>query len=77
MTLHDERTFQATLVGGDSFTDLAVLKIEGKNLPVVPLGDSARLAVSETVVAIGSPLWVALLGRCHTLELDKEKGEGP
>ncbi len=58
VTLPDERTFHATLIGGDPFTDLAVLKIEGKNLPVAPLGDSARLRVGETVVAIGSPLWI-------------------
>ena len=58
VTLPDERAFRGTLVGADAFTDLAVLKIEGKNLPVVPLGESARLAVGETVVAIGSPLWI-------------------
>jgi S1-C subfamily serine protease len=58
VTLPDERTFQATLIGADPFTDLAVLKIEGKDLRAVPLGDSARLAVGETVIAIGSPLWL-------------------
>ena len=58
VTLPDERAFRATLVGADRFTDLAVLKIEGKNLPTVPLGDSARLAVGETVIAVGSPLWI-------------------
>ena len=58
VALADERTFRATLVGRDPFTDLAVLKIEGRNLPVVTLGDSARLAIGETVVAIGNPLWI-------------------
>lgn len=58
VTLPDERAFRATLVGADRFTDLALLKIEGKDLSVLPLGDSARLAVGETVVAIGSPLWI-------------------
>jgi len=58
VALADERTFPATLVGRDPFTDLAVLKIEGKNLPVATLGDSARLAIGETVVAIGNPLWI-------------------
>jgi len=58
VTLPDERVFPGWLVGADPFTDLAVVKIEGKNLPVVPLGDSARLAIGETVVAIGSPLWI-------------------
>jgi serine protease Do len=56
--LADERTFHARLVGRDSFTDLAVLKIEGKNLPVATLGDSDRVAIGETVVAIGNPLWI-------------------
>ena len=58
VTLPDERAFRATLVGADRFTDLAVLKIEAKDLSVLPLGDSSRLVVGETVVAIGSPLWI-------------------
>jgi len=58
VTLTDGRTFRATLVGGDRFTDLAVLKIEGNNLKALPLGDSAKLAIGETVIAIGSPLWI-------------------
>ena len=58
VALTDGRVFRAVLVGADRFTDLAVLRIEGKSLPAIPLGDSARLAVGETVVAIGSPLWI-------------------
>jgi serine protease Do len=58
VTLTDGRAFRAALVGGDRFTDLAVLKIDGLGLPTVPLGDSSRLAVGETVVATGSPLWI-------------------
>ena len=58
VALTDGRAFRAVLVGADRFTDLSVLKIEGKNLPALVLGDSARLAVGETVVAIGSPLWI-------------------
>jgi len=58
VTLTDGRTYQATLAGGDYFTDLAVLKIEGKNFRTLPLGDSAKLAIGETVIAIGSPLWI-------------------
>jgi serine protease Do len=46
------------MVGADRFNDLAVLKIEGRNLPVLRLGDSSKVAVGETVVAIGSPLWI-------------------
>jgi serine protease Do len=58
VALADQRTFAATLVGRDPFTDLAVIKVEGKNLPVATLGDSDRLAIGETVVAIGNPLWI-------------------
>jgi serine protease Do len=58
VTLPDGRTFRGTLVGGDRFTDLAVLKIEGRDLRALPLGDSDRLAIGETVIAIGSPLWI-------------------
>jgi serine protease Do len=58
IALADERTFRATLVGRDPFTDLAVLKIDGTNLPVAALGDSDRVAIGETVVAIGNPLWI-------------------
>jgi S1-C subfamily serine protease len=58
VTLTDGRAFRAALVGGDRFTDLAVLKIDGQGLPVASLGDSNRLVVGETVVAMGSPLWI-------------------
>jgi S1-C subfamily serine protease len=58
VTLTDERSFKGTLVGADPFTDLAVVRIDGKRLPIASLGDSARLAVGETVVAMGNPLWI-------------------
>ncbi len=58
VALTDGRVFRATLVGADRFSDLAVLRIDGKHLPALPLGDSERLAVGESVVAIGSPLWI-------------------
>ncbi|MDH7512453.1 MAG: Do family serine endopeptidase [Clostridiales bacterium] len=47
--------FAAKIVGTDSKTDLALLKIEGKNLPYVELGDSGSLKVGEWVLAIGNP----------------------
>jgi serine protease Do len=58
VTFSDERVFRAVLVGADPFTDLAVLKVDGGKLPALRLGVSARLRVGETVVAIGSPLWI-------------------
>ncbi len=58
VALTDGRTFRAVLVGADPFTDLAVLRIEAGDLLALPLGKSTRLAAGETVVAIGSPLWI-------------------
>jgi len=52
----DNRSFDAQLVGRDPQTDLAVLKIDGTNLPTVPLGNSSQLRVGEWVVAIGNAL---------------------
>jgi serine protease Do len=53
--LTDRRVFRAKLIGVDERTDVAVLKIEAKNLPTVRLGNPAELKVGEWVVAIGSP----------------------
>jgi S1-C subfamily serine protease len=58
VALTDGRVFRAAMVGADRFNDLAVLKIEGRDLPSLRLGASSKLAVGETVVAIGSPLWI-------------------
>jgi S1-C subfamily serine protease len=52
----DNRQFDARLVGTDPPTDLALLKIEGTNLPTVPLGDASTLRVGDWVVAIGNAL---------------------
>jgi S1-C subfamily serine protease len=56
VSLTDGRTFPGTLVGGDPQTDLAVVKINGSNLPIVTLGDSSKLRVGEWNVAIGNAL---------------------
>ncbi|MFC4159196.1 DegQ family serine endoprotease [Chitinimonas lacunae] len=53
--LNDKREFKAKVVGSDARTDVALLKIDAKNLPKVDLGSSDRLKVGEWVVAIGSP----------------------
>src|SRR5450830_481883 len=53
--LTDRREFRAKVLGSDPKTDVAVLKIDAKNLPVVPLGNSKDLKVGEWVLAIGSP----------------------
>lgn len=54
--LSDKRQFDATVVGTDPLTDLAVVKIEAKNLPVAFLGNSDNLKVGQWVMAIGNPL---------------------
>ena len=56
VTLNDGRTFKATTVGTDPATDVAVIKIEGADLPVLPLGDSERLRIGDWAIAIGNPL---------------------
>jgi serine protease Do len=56
VTLNDGRTFKATTVGTDQATDVAVIKIEGPNLPVLPLGDSEKLRIGDWAIAIGNPL---------------------
>lgn len=53
--LIDKREFKAKVIGADRRTDVALLKIEAKDLPVANLGDSNKMKVGEWVVAIGSP----------------------
>ncbi len=56
VTLPDGRTFNAQVVGRDPVTDLAVIQIQGSNLPTIPMGDSDKLQVGDWVVAIGNAL---------------------
>ncbi len=55
VTLADKRVFDATVVGADPTTDIALLRIDGSDLPAAPLGDSDRVRVGEWVMAIGNP----------------------
>ncbi len=55
VTLNDNRTFNAKVVGSDATTDLALLKIDAKDLHVIPLGDSDKIKVGEWVLAVGNP----------------------
>ena len=55
VTLSDKREMRATVVGVDPATDLALLKIDARNLPTMSWGDSSRLKVAEWVLAIGNP----------------------
>lgn len=56
VTLSDGRTFEAKIVGKDPTFDLAVLKIDAKDLPILELGDSDKARVGEWAIAIGNPL---------------------
>ncbi|MGB2715668.1 MAG: trypsin-like peptidase domain-containing protein [Vicinamibacterales bacterium] len=53
--LTDKREHQAKVVGTDPMTDIAVLKINGSNLPALTWGDSSKLKVAEWVLAVGNP----------------------
>jgi serine protease Do len=55
VTLADKREFKGSVIGTDQKTDLAVIKVDSDNLPVLQLGDSDNLKIGETVFAIGNP----------------------
>lgn len=55
VTLTDKREFKAKLIGLDKRTDVALVKIDAKDLPAVAIGDSSKVKVGEWVLAIGSP----------------------
>lgn len=69
--LNDNRTLEAKVVGTDQPSDLAVLKVEASNLPVLPLGDSDRVRVGDVALAIGNPLGV---GQTVTMGIISAKG---
>jgi Do/DeqQ family serine protease len=56
VTLNDRRQFKAHVVGTDPETDVAIIQIDGKDLPWLPLGDSDQLRVGDWAIAIGNPL---------------------
>ena len=56
VTLRNGQTYEATLVGTDATADLAVVKIKANGLKPATFGDSSKLVVAETVIAIGNPL---------------------
>lgn len=56
VTLRDGRTFEGRVVGSDSVTDVAVVRIEAKGLPIVKIGSSENLLPGQWAIAIGNPL---------------------
>jgi Do/DeqQ family serine protease len=73
VTLNDNRTFKAKVIGTDPDTDLAVLQIKADNLTAIPLGNSAKLQVGDFVVAIGNPFG---LNHSVTAGIVSAKGRG-
>jgi serine protease Do len=71
--LSDKREFQAKLVGTDPKTDVAVLKIEAKDLPTLPLGNSSNIQVGDLVFAIGDPFGI---GETATMGIVSATGRG-
>jgi serine protease Do len=69
--LQDGREFKAEIVGTDPQSDVAILKIDGKNLPLLKLGDSDQLEVGEWVIAVGNPF-----GLSHTLTVGVVSAKG-
>jgi Do/DeqQ family serine protease len=69
--LTDGRSFEAELVGSDPPSDLALLKIDGDNLPTLPLGDSDEVRVGDIVLAVGNPLGI---GQTVTAGIVSAKG---
>ena len=75
VTLADSRQFEATLIGTDTLTDLAIIKIDATDLPTAPIGASAAMEIGQLAIAIGNPLGdfsdtvttgiVSGLGRAH------------
>jgi serine protease Do len=73
VTLHDKREFKARVVGTDPRTDIAVLKIDGSNFPVLTLGDSSKVDAGDVVLAIGNPFGV---GQTVTMGIVSATGRG-
>lgn len=71
LELTDRRTFQAEIVGSDPPSDLAVVKVTARDLPILNLGDSERVRVGDVALAIGNPLGV---GQTVTAGIISAKG---
>lgn len=80
VTLHDQRTFPAKVVGKDAATDLAVVKIEASGLTSAAFGDSSQLKPGQTVIAIGNPLgqdFSVTRGIISATERNRSLADGP
>lgn len=66
VTLNDGRRLKAGIIGGDSETDVAVLKIDAKNLKSLAIGDSDKIEVGDFVIAIGNPFGLNSFGNSQS-----------
>jgi S1-C subfamily serine protease len=73
VALADKREFKAKIVGTDTRTDIAVLKVNASNLPVLSLGDSSKVRVGEFAIAIGNPFGI---GQTVTMGIISAIGRG-
>jgi serine protease Do len=73
VSLGDKREFKGRVVGTDAKTDVAVVKIEGKDLPVLTLGDSSSVQVGEFALAVGNPFGI---GQTLTMGIISATGRG-
>ena len=73
VTLHDKREMKARVVGTDPRTDIAVVKIEGSNFPVLKLADSSKVEIGDIVLAVGNPFGV---GQTVTAGIVSATGRG-
>ena len=69
--LNDGRSLPATVIGTDSASDLAVIKVQAQNLPTLPYGDSDQVKVGDVVLAVGNPLGI---GQTVTMGIVSAKG---
>ncbi len=86
VTTNDNKTYTAKLIGTDPETDIALLKINGKDMPIIPFGDSDKLKVGEWVLAVGNPFnltstvtagIVSAKGRGNVFPSDPRRGNAP
>jgi serine protease Do len=73
VTLQDKRELKARVIGTDSRTDIAVLKIDGSSFPVLTLADSSKVEAGDIVLAIGDPFGV---GKTVTMGIVSATGRG-
>ncbi|MGD1091070.1 MAG: trypsin-like peptidase domain-containing protein [Bryobacteraceae bacterium] len=73
ISLSDKREFKGRIVGTDSKTDVALVKIESKGLPVIPFGDSSKVQVGEFALAVGNPFGI---GQTVTMGIISATGRG-